>query len=110
MMDRWSADRWRSRPLQHWLLYALLIARYRAGGLTSYVRARLGRGTEAGRPYHQRIVDGVVAGAGAMVIESPQDRQQLLEICAPEERLRRVAQHLAAKLAEIQPVQGILPN
>jgi len=47
---------------------------------------------------------------GAMVIESPQDRQQLLEICAPEERLRRVAQHLAAKLAEIQPVQGILPN
>jgi uncharacterized protein len=47
---------------------------------------------------------------GAMVIESPQDRQQLLEICAPEERLRRVAQHLAAKLAEMQPVQGNLPN
>jgi uncharacterized protein len=47
---------------------------------------------------------------GAMLIESPQERQQLLETSSPEERLRRVAQHLAAKLAETQARQGSLPN
>jgi uncharacterized protein len=47
---------------------------------------------------------------GAMVIESPQDRQELLEISSPEERLRCVAQHLARRLAQTQPGQGTLPN
>ena len=47
---------------------------------------------------------------GAMVIESPRERQELLEICSPEERLRRVTQHLAAALAELQPTRGTLPN
>ena len=47
---------------------------------------------------------------GAMLIESPQARQQLLETSSPEERLRRVAQHLAGKLAETQARQDSLPN
>jgi uncharacterized protein len=47
---------------------------------------------------------------GAVVIESPQERQLLLETCAPEDRLRRVAQHLAERLAETQPASGALPN
>ncbi len=44
------------------------------------------------------------------LIESPHDRQQLLETSSPEQRLRRVAQHVAATLARTQPGQGTLPN
>ena len=47
---------------------------------------------------------------GAMVVESPRDRQELLETVSPLERLRRVAQHLAATLAELQPTRGLLLN
>jgi Lon protease-like protein len=47
---------------------------------------------------------------GAMVIDSPQERQKLLETSSPEGRLRRVAQHLAGKLAETQARQGSFPN
>ena len=47
---------------------------------------------------------------GAMVVESPRERQELLEICSPDERLRRVAQHLVAALAQLQPTRGTLPN
>jgi uncharacterized protein len=47
---------------------------------------------------------------GAMVIESPRERQELLETVSPLERLRRVAQHLVAMLAELQPTRGVLPN
>jgi Lon protease-like protein len=47
---------------------------------------------------------------GAMIIESPDDRQQLLETVSAEDRLRRVAQHLAATLAQTQPGHGTLPN
>ncbi len=58
-----------------------------------------------------RALPGELADAvGAMVIESPHDRQQLLETSSPEERLRRVAQHVAATLAQTQPGQGTLPN
>ena len=47
---------------------------------------------------------------GAMVLESAQERQQLLETASAEERLRRVAQHIARALAQMQPGQGTLPN
>jgi len=47
---------------------------------------------------------------GAMVLESAQERQQLLETASAEERLRRVAQHVARTLAQMQPGQGTLPN
>jgi Lon protease-like protein len=47
---------------------------------------------------------------GAMIVESPQDRQQLLETVSAEDRLRRVTQHLAATLAQMQPGHGTLPN
>jgi len=47
---------------------------------------------------------------GAVVIESSEERQLLLETCAPQDRLRRVAQHLAERLAETQPVSDTLPN
>jgi len=58
-----------------------------------------------------KAVPGELADAiGAMVVESPQDRQQLLETSSPEERLRRVAQHVASALAQMQPGQGRLPN
>lgn len=58
-----------------------------------------------------KAVPGELADAiGAMVVESPQDRQQLLEISSPEERVRRVAQHVAFALAQTEPGQGRLPN
>jgi len=58
-----------------------------------------------------KALPGELADAvGAMVIESPHDRQQLLETSSPEQRLRRVAQHVAATLARTQPGQGTLPN
>jgi hypothetical protein len=47
---------------------------------------------------------------GAMVIESPQERQQLLQSVSAEDRLRRVTQHLATALAQTQPGSGTLPN
>ena len=47
---------------------------------------------------------------GAMVLESAQERQQLLETASAEGRLRRVAQHVARTLAQMQPGQGTLPN
>ena len=47
---------------------------------------------------------------GAMVLESAQERQQLLETPSAEGRLRRVAQHVARTLAQMQPGQGTLPN
>jgi Lon protease-like protein len=47
---------------------------------------------------------------GAMIIESPHERQQLLETVSAEERLRRVTRHLAATLAQTQPGHGTLPN
>ena len=47
---------------------------------------------------------------GAMVLESAPERQQLLETASAEERLRRVAQHVARTLAQMQPGQGTLPN
>jgi uncharacterized protein len=47
---------------------------------------------------------------GAMVIESPHERQQLLELLSPEERLRRVCQQVAALLAQTQSGRGTLPN
>jgi len=58
-----------------------------------------------------KALPGELADAvGAMVIESPHDRQQLLETSSAEVRLRHVAQHLAATLAQAQPGQDILPN
>jgi len=58
-----------------------------------------------------KAMPGELADAvGAMVIESSHDRQQLLETSSPEERLRRVAQHLAATLAQTRPGQGTLLN
>jgi uncharacterized protein len=60
---------------------------------------------------------GTTAGAGdladaigAMVIESPHERQELLELLSPEERLRRVCQQVAALLAQTQSGRGTLPN
>jgi len=47
---------------------------------------------------------------GAMVIEAPQERQQLLEITSPEERLRRVSQQVLSLLAQTQSGRGTLPN
>ncbi|MFL5310929.1 MAG: LON peptidase substrate-binding domain-containing protein [Myxococcales bacterium] len=47
---------------------------------------------------------------GAMIIESPHERQRLLETASAEDRLRRVAEHLAATLAGSQPGHGTLPN
>jgi uncharacterized protein len=47
---------------------------------------------------------------GAMVIESPHERQELLELLSPEERLRRVCQQVAALLAQTQSGRGTLPN
>ena len=47
---------------------------------------------------------------GAMVFESPHERQQLLETLAAEERLRRVAQQVASLLARAQPNHGTLLN
>jgi Lon protease-like protein len=47
---------------------------------------------------------------GAMILESPQERQQLLETASAEDRLRRVAQRLAVALAQAQPGHGTLPN
>jgi uncharacterized protein len=46
----------------------------------------------------------------ATLLESPQERQQLLETAAVEERLRRVAQHVVAILAQTQAGRGTLPN
>src|SRR5438874_9716481 len=37
---------------------------------------------------------------GAMILESPEERQHLLETASAEDRLRRVTQHLAATLAQ----------
>jgi uncharacterized protein len=47
---------------------------------------------------------------GAMVFESPHERQQLLETLSAEERLRRVAQQVASLLARAQPSHGTLLN
>ena len=47
---------------------------------------------------------------GAMILESPEERQQLLETASAEDRLRRVTQHLAATLAQAQPGHGTLLN
>jgi len=47
---------------------------------------------------------------GAMVFESPHERQQLLETVSTEERLRRVAQEVASQLLRAQPGQGTLFN
>jgi uncharacterized protein len=47
---------------------------------------------------------------GAMVIEAPQERQQLLEITSPEERLRHVSQQVLSLLAQTQSGRGTLPN
>jgi Lon protease-like protein len=47
---------------------------------------------------------------GAVVIEAPQERQQLLETISPEERLRRVSQQVASLLAQTQSGRGTLPN
>jgi Lon protease-like protein len=47
---------------------------------------------------------------GAMVFESPHERQQLLETVSAEERLRRVAQQVASLLARAQPNHGTLLN
>jgi Lon protease-like protein len=47
---------------------------------------------------------------GAMVIEAPHERQELLEIAAPEERLRRVSQQILSLLAQTQSGRGTLPN
>jgi Lon protease-like protein len=58
-----------------------------------------------------KSLPGELADAvGALVIESSHDRQQLLEIASAEERLRRVAQQVAATLAQTQPGQDTLPN
>jgi Lon protease-like protein len=58
-----------------------------------------------------KSLPGELADAvGAMVIESSHDRQQLLEIPSAEERLRRVAQQVAASLAQTQPDHDTLPN
>jgi Lon protease-like protein len=47
---------------------------------------------------------------GAMVIEAPQERQQLLETTSSEERLRRVSQQVLSLLAQTQSGRGTLPN
>jgi uncharacterized protein len=47
---------------------------------------------------------------GAAVLESPDERQQLLEVLSPEERLRRVSQRLAVVLAQTEGGRGTLPN
>jgi len=47
---------------------------------------------------------------GAMILESPEERQHLLETASAEDRLRRVTQHLAATLAQAQPGHGTLLN
>src|SRR5882672_5150520 len=58
-----------------------------------------------------KSLPGELADAvGAMVIESPHDRQQLLETASAGERLRRVAQYVADTLAQTQPSQDTLPN
>ena len=47
---------------------------------------------------------------GAMILESPEERQHLLEMAPAADRLRRVTQHLAATLAQAQPGHGTLLN
>ena len=47
---------------------------------------------------------------GAAILESPHERQQLLEMVAPEERLRRVSQQLGVALAQTEGGSGTLPN
>jgi Lon protease-like protein len=47
---------------------------------------------------------------GAAVLESPHERQQLLEAVSPEERLRRVSQRVAIALAQTEGGRGTLPN
>jgi uncharacterized protein len=47
---------------------------------------------------------------GAAVLESAHERQQLLEIVSPEERLRRVSQRVAVVLAQTEGGRGTLPN
>ncbi|HWE25436.1 MAG TPA: LON peptidase substrate-binding domain-containing protein [Myxococcales bacterium] len=47
---------------------------------------------------------------GAAVLESPHERQQLLEVFSPEERLRQVTQRLAVALAQTEGGRGTLPN
>ena len=47
---------------------------------------------------------------GSAVLDSPQERQQLLEMLSPEERLQRVAQRVAVMLAQSEGGRGTLPN
>jgi hypothetical protein len=47
---------------------------------------------------------------GAAVLESPEERQQLLEMFSPEERLQRVSQRVAIALAQTEGGRGTLPN
>jgi Lon protease-like protein len=68
-------------------------------------------GTALAQMAASKALPGELADAvGAMVIESPHDRQELLETSSAEERLRRVAQHVAATLARTRPGQDTLPN
>jgi Lon protease-like protein len=46
----------------------------------------------------------------AMVVESPHERQQLLEITSPQERLRRACHEILNLLAQTQSGRGTLPN
>ncbi|HYZ90208.1 MAG TPA: LON peptidase substrate-binding domain-containing protein [Myxococcales bacterium] len=56
-------------------------------------------------------IPGELADAvGAAVLESPRERQELLEMLSPEERLRRVSQRLAIALAQTEGGRGTLPN
>jgi Lon protease-like protein len=58
-----------------------------------------------------RASPGELADAvGAAVLESPHERQQLLEVLSPEERLGRVSQRLAVVLAQTEGGRGTLPN
>ena len=61
----------------------------------------------AGRAEGPGELADAVAGA---VVEAPPERQLLLEMLSVEERLRRVAQHVASVLAEAQPTRDTLRN
>jgi Lon protease-like protein len=47
---------------------------------------------------------------GAAVLDSPHERQQLLEMLSQQERLHRVSQRLAIALAQTEGGRGTLPN